>query len=118
MKKVFFTFIVLFLMNVNLLSKSVDVQTAKSLGILFLKNNTNLKNIDLELTYASSTQKGETAFYVFTNKGKGFVIVSADDRMRPILGYSGDNVFNSNNINPIITIYSGNPDNVSGTSTA
>lgn len=105
MKKVFFTFIVLFLMNVNLLSKSVDVQTAKSLGILFLKNNTNLKNIDLELTYASSTQKGETAFYVFTNKGKGFVIVSADDRMRPILGYSGDNVFNSNNINPNLNAF-------------
>ena len=100
MKKVFFISIVLFLMNVNLLSQSVDVQTAKSLGTLFLKNNTNLRNIDLELEYTSSTHKGETAFYVFTNKGKGFVIVSADDRMRPILGYSDDNIFNSKNINP------------------
>ena len=66
MKKVFFISIVLFLMNVNLLSQSVDVQTAKSLGTLFLKNNTNLRNVDLELEYTSSTHKGETAFYVFT----------------------------------------------------
>ena len=92
-------------MNVNLLSQSVDVQTAKSLGTLFLKNNTNLRNIDLELEYTLSTHKGETAFYVFTNKGKGFVIVSADDRMRPVLGYSGDNVFNSNNINPNLNTF-------------
>ena len=105
MKKVFFISIILFLMNVNLLSKSVDVQTAKSLGTLFLKNNTNLKNIDLDLAYTSSTHKGEIAFYVFTNKGKGFVIVSADDRMRPVLGYSGDNVFNSNNINPNLNTF-------------
>lgn len=92
-------------MNVILFSQSVDVQTAKSLGTLFLKNNTNLKSIDLELAYTSSTKKGETAFYVFTNKGKGFVIVSADDRMRPILGYSGDNIFNSNNINPNLNTF-------------
>lgn len=104
MKKVFFVCFMI-RVNISLFSHNVDVQTAKSLGTLFLEQNTNLKYIDLELSRTVSTQDGQPAFYVFTNKGKGFVIVSADDRMRPILGYSGDNIFNSKNINPNLNTF-------------
>lgn len=92
-------------MNISLFSQSVDVHTAESLGTLFLKNNTDLKSIDLELSYTALTKNEQAAFYVFTNKGKGFVIVSADDRMRPILGYSGENTFNTKDINPNLNTF-------------
>ncbi len=104
MKKVFFI-CVMILMSISLFSQNVEVQTAKSLGTLFLKQNTDLKYIDLELAYTSMTQKGKAVFYVFANKGKGFVIVSADDRMRPILGYSGENTFNGEDINPNLNTF-------------
>lgn len=104
MKKVFFI-CVMVLMNLSMFSQSVDVQTAKSLGTLFMKHNTDLQSVDLSLSYTAVTQKGKPAFYVFSNKGKGFVIVSADNRMRPILGYSGENAFNSENINPELNTF-------------
>lgn len=38
-------------------------------------------------------------FYVFNSEdGNGFVIVSADDVVRPILGYSDSNIFDVNNV--------------------
>ena len=104
MKKVFFICIMV-LVNLGLFSQSVDIQTAGSLGTLFLKQNTGLKAVDLELSYTASTTDGYPAFYVFTNKGKGFVIVSADNRMRPVLGYSGENAFNGENINPELNAF-------------
>ena len=104
MKKVFFI-CVMILMSLSVFSQSVDVQAAKSLGTLFMKHNTDLQSVDLELSYTATTQNGQPAFYVFSNKGKGFVIVSADDRMRPILGYSGENAFNSEDINPELNTF-------------
>lgn len=104
MKKVFFI-CVMILMSLSVFSQSVDVQAAKSLGALFMKHNTDLQSVDLELSYTATTQNGQPAFYVFSNKGKGFVIVSADDRMRPILGYSGENAFNSEDINPELNTF-------------
>ena len=105
MKKSLFTLFVLFVMSMSLMAEGVDVNKAKKIGVKFLNANTKLKVSDLDLAYTSVNEKGNTCFYVFTNKGKGFVIVSADDRMKPILGYSSENNFNSNNINPALNSF-------------
>ena len=44
---------------------------------------------DLQHAYTAMQPDGKPAFYVFNKlEGKGFVIVSADDRAYTILGYS------------------------------
>ena len=51
------------------------------------------------MTY--STKIGEPALYVFTNQDeKGFKIVSADDAIIPLLGYSDNNSFDPENMSP------------------
>ena len=71
----------------------VDVEKAKSLGIKFMKANTEVKTDAAQLAYTGRTERGEACFYVFTMQPKGFVIVSADDRAKPILGYSTEGAF-------------------------
>lgn len=93
MKKTAFTFLFAALFLSGLQAKPVDVQTAKSLGVKFMKVNTEMKSASAELTYTACADNGQAAFYVFAVQPRGFVIVSADDRARPILGYSTESNF-------------------------
>ena len=77
----------------NLQANPVDVTTAKSLGVKFMKTNTAIKSEAAELTYTAYAENGQAAFYVFALQPRGFVIVSADDRAKPILGYSTESNF-------------------------
>lgn len=92
MKKTVFTLLTLMLMGL-LQAAPVDVEKAKSLGIKFMKANTEVKADAAQLTYTGYTDRGEACFYVFAMQPKGFVIVSADDRAKPILGYSTEGAF-------------------------
>ena len=82
----------------GLQAKPVDVNTAKSLGIKFMNVNTEIKSAQADLVYTAFTDEGQACFYVFSMKPKGFVIVSADDRAKPILGYSSEGFFNPEEI--------------------
>lgn len=93
MKKTLFTLFFVALLTSGLLAKPVYVQTAKSLGVKFMKANTEMKSASAELTYTAYADNGTAAFYVFAVQPKGFVIVSADDRAKPILGYSTESNF-------------------------
>ena len=50
--------------------------------------------------FSSSSENGEPCFYVFNVSDYGFVMVSATDLVRPILGYSEDGIFETDNIAP------------------
>lgn len=65
-----------------------------------LKASTDIKLVAVssELTGNNSLRSSEEAFYVFNNNNNSFVIVSADDRMKPILGYSLNSPFHTENI--------------------
>ncbi len=93
MKKALFTLLFAALLLSGLQAKPVDVQKAKSLGVKFMKANTEVKSASAELTYTAYAGNGQLAFYVFAVQPKGFVIVSADDRAKPILGYSTESNF-------------------------
>ncbi|MBR4137637.1 MAG: thiol protease/hemagglutinin PrtT [Bacteroidales bacterium] len=77
----------------------VDVNTAKNLGVKYLKNNVlSAKNIaDAEHVYTLSSEDNTPYLYVF-NHENGYVVVAADDRAYPILGYSDGEAFDVNNI--------------------
>ena len=93
MKKRIFTLLLATLFFGALQANPVDVATAKSLGVKFMKANTAIKAETAELTYTAYAENGQAAFYVFALRPKGFVIVSADDRAKPILGYSTESNF-------------------------
>lgn len=73
----------------------VDLNRAREVGAKFLNGSTELRVTPNELSLAAtySTTNGTTAFHVF-NTSNGFVIVAADDRSTPILGYSTEGRFN------------------------
>lgn len=83
----------------------VDVDAAKAIGTKFLKASTNLKSVP-ELTLVTTYQidRGDAAFYVF-NATDGFVIVAADDCATPILAYSDEGQFDSDDIPPAMQAY-------------
>lgn len=92
MKKLYLLIIVAVMLS-NLSANPVDVVTAQHLGSKFMLANDRVESVSLSLAYIGKTDSGFDAFYVFNCEPKGFVIVSADDRMRPILGYSTESKF-------------------------
>ncbi|MBQ6729143.1 MAG: thiol protease/hemagglutinin PrtT [Bacteroidales bacterium] len=77
----------------DLQAKPVDVNKAKALGVKFMNVNTEIKSDQSDLVYTAYTDSGQACFYVFSVQPKGFVIVAADDRAKPILGYSTESNF-------------------------
>ena len=80
----------------------VSQSQAKYVGQQFVQANFDLSRQggDLTLVYTGTSNRGEACFYVFNVGNEGYVMVSADDFYRPILGYSDEGVFDAQNINP------------------
>ena len=90
----------LLFMSVVAKANPVSERHAREVGLKFLNatQKMNVKDTDalrLVKTYRCAT--GEAAFYVF-NTNTGYVIVSADDCATPILGYSYEGPFNTEEI--------------------
>jgi len=94
----------------------VDFETAKSVGQAFWTNkNTlairSLKIPDLTLVYtadkppSSARADDKPLFYVFNAAADGFVIVSGETAVEPILAYSNENSFDAEKINPALRYY-------------
>lgn len=100
MKRTFLLITILLAFN-SLFANPVDVKRAKEFGHKFVKANFEQKeNHTLDLVYTMTAESGEACFYVFNVSDYGFVMVSATDVVRPILGYSEDGIFETNNIAP------------------
>ena len=70
----------------------VDVETARQLGGKYMTAN-HRSTSALTLVHTEKTDNGLNVCYVFNCPPKGFVIVAADDRMKPVLGYSTESNF-------------------------
>lgn len=85
-------------------SKPIDESTAMLAGKNFLISKTSKSKINLQLVYKSVSNNNSpdraVYFYVFSLEADGFVIVSGNDDVTPILAYSDQNNFNPNNIAP------------------
>lgn len=69
----------------------IDQATAKDIAVKFMGTG------ELSLAATYTTTRGIAAFYVF-NTTDGFVIVAADDCETPIIGYSHEGCFQSDNV--------------------
>ena len=98
MKKLFVLIAALVVFAGQIFAAPVDVNTAKDLGVKYLKNNVlSAKNItDAQHVYTLSSENDTPYLYVF-NYENGYVVVAADDRACPVLGY-GEGTFDVNNI--------------------
>lgn len=93
MKKTIIALLLVTLVFGGLQANPVDINRAKALGVKFMNSNTEIRSAIANLAYTAYTDNGDAAFYVFAMQPKGFVIVSADDRAMPILGYSTEGAF-------------------------
>ena len=103
--------LILLIVCFSMFGKAVDENRAKTVGLYFLQNKTNstlLKDAkNLQLTYKVTATIGDaseerTMFYVFNVDNVGYIIVSGDDTVIPILAYSDSGNFNIGNIPPAL----------------
>lgn len=99
--------LLLLIFSFSMYGKSVDEDRAKTVGLNFLhyKTNSNLLKSasELQLTYVVNSKIGnltdeKVMFYVFNVGTVGYVIVAGDDTVTPILGYSDQGNFISDNM--------------------
>ena len=107
MKKSLLLSLVVLLSMTTLSARPIDAARAKTIGQRFVQTNfdSNLRGCDLQLVYTGSSSRGEACFYAFNVGEGGFVIVSADDRFRPIVGYSDEGTFETENPSPELMFY-------------
>lgn len=115
-----FLFLLLFCLSISeTWAERIDVATARKVAgnVARQESVTGLRSTDdLQLVYAarsgqsgsslrSGTLEGTADYFVFNfPANKGFAIVSGDDRAYPVLGYSDEGLFDSDNL----------PDNLRG----
>ncbi|MBP5573653.1 MAG: C10 family peptidase [Bacteroidales bacterium] len=107
MKRIpFLAILMLAAMNVAL-ARPIDLETARKAGKQFVLTSFNNLRQDPELkwVHTGSSARGEDCFYVFDVDQSGFVIISADDRFRPLVGYSDEGVFETGNPSPELMFY-------------
>ena len=102
MKKYFMCLLALALGIGAMQAHPVSVSQAKYVGQQFVQANfeQSRQGDDLTLVYTGTSTRGEACFYVFNVGNNGFVMISADDVYRPIVGYSDEGGFDAQNINP------------------
>ena len=108
MKRFLLTIVALAVFAGQMLANPVDVNTAKELGVKYLINNVvSAKNVtDVQHVYTLNSEDGTPYLYVF-NHENGYVVVAADDRAYPILGYDESIPFDINNIPDGLRYYLG-----------
>ncbi len=98
MKKNFFSIILLFLgLSGSLNAAPVSLESAQTVALKFFQHysSRSVNAIADQIVYKNNTAP---AFYIFTFENGGFVIVAADDAVKPILGYSTTSIFDKNNV--------------------
>ena len=101
MKKSFIFMLALALGIGMVQARPVSVSQAKYVGQQFVQANFDMSRQGGELTlvYTGTSTRGDACFYVFNVGNEGFVMVSADDVYRPIVGFSDEGTFDVN-VNP------------------
>lgn len=88
MKTKIYLIVFLFMFCLGAMASPVDKERARQIATTFLNNNgaktAQLTDVSAEIGFAN--------LYVFTTD-QSFVILSADSRVQPVLGYSFDNAF-------------------------
>ena len=87
----------------TLYAKKVEISVAKQVAANFYleKNPTNISAKSISVSNSFTVSENSTPlYYVFNFNNNGFVIVSADDAVIPILGYSTEGLYSDQNQSP------------------
>lgn len=101
-----FVLSLLFVMSAftNIYAQNVDVDRAKRIGEMFVKESTSLGKerdvINSALSHTFKSSDSTPSIYVFNVDGGGFVVVSAEEKVKPILAYSTNGSFDVENMAP------------------
>ena len=108
MKRIFL-FLLAAIITLPILSKPVDENTAKKVAENYFRSQGFIKgSANLELIYQEDENtSGLVYFYIFSVSPQGFAIISGDDCVYPILGYSNENNFKVENMPATITWWLG-----------
>lgn len=91
MKKTTTALLALTVLSGALIASPVPVKTAQQVAASYYSQNSLSPATDVTLAYTETDNSGNTLYYVFNINGSdGFVIVSADDALHPIIGYSNE----------------------------
>ncbi len=86
----------------NSYAQNVSLDKAQRLGEFFIKESTSLgkvkSSINSRHSYTMSSADGVPCIYVFNVDDGGFVVVSAENRVKPILAYSTKGFFDASDI--------------------
>ena len=88
----------------NVYAQGVSVERAKRIGEMFVKESTSLGKerdvINSALSHTFKSSDSTPSIYVFNVDGGGFVVVSAEEKVKPILAYSTNGSFDAENMAP------------------
>lgn len=99
MKKTFLLAILCCLFSIGFAGNVVPVNDARTASVNFIKAmypEMNVASSDFVLKYTELDENGDAVFYQFAIGDHGFVLVSANDAVDPILAFSVTNNFDKN----------------------
>lgn len=86
----------------NVYAQSVSPDRAEKIAYLFMKESTSIGEeraaVNAVHSHTINSNRGIACMYVFNIEGGGFVVVSADDRVKPVLAYSTKGSFDASEV--------------------
>jgi hypothetical protein len=104
-KKILSVTLILLIFVTASYAKKVELSTAKTVGLNFYYERINLhqdipfNNLKISETFPVS-YNGKRVYWVFNLEGSGYIIVSADDAVTPVLAYSFEGSYKQENQPP------------------
>jgi hypothetical protein len=90
----------------SVFTKEVDISTAKRVAINWFTERAEKTVSDIRITkIIEEKENEETIFYVMIFSEKGFVLIAADDIVKPVLGYSIKSNYAEGNHSPAFEFY-------------
>jgi hypothetical protein len=86
---------------INVMASKVEIETARTAAAHFIAGIPGFSlTSDLQLIQTKYASDQQAAYYVFVPSGsEGFIIISAEDALTPVLGYSASGTFSLENTN-------------------
>lgn len=103
MKKLF-TLSAAFLMAILVFGKPVSMESARLVADNYYKYYSETNNVEVLNTFSKS-YNGLTTYYVFNYSAGGFVVVSADDAVTPVLAQSNTGYFEETISSPSVAYW-------------
>ena len=107
MKKTLLILTATLLCGLALQARPIGEPTARNLAQSFVAAHFEFtrQSTDLQLVKTGLSERGEACYYVFNVGETGFVIMAADDCVRPVVGYSDEGVFRPDDMAPALVEY-------------